>query len=138
MPNQTFATVTLISGMNFRGKNPDGLGVEIDLPSAGNNQAGATPMELILQAMGGCTGLDVVSILRKRDPEIFEILLKGDRQETHPKMYKQIELIYRCKAKGLSLEMFEKAVALSMNNYCAISNAFKATAEIKWECELIQ
>ena len=140
MTDKTFAKVSLVSDLHFRGENKSGLGADMDVPSETNPGVGATPMELLLQAIGGCTGIDVALILRKRklEPEILEVRILGTKRATHPRSYKNIELSYRCKAIGLTLPVFEKTVKLSLDNYCSVSDALKSSAEISWKCEIIE
>ena len=140
MTNKANATVTFIKGFHFKGQNHDGLGVDMDSIIAGDSAAGASPMEMFLQAMGGCTGMDVVHILRKRriEPEKFELKIEGIKRDTHPKMYKQINIIYRGKGEGLTVNELERAVKLSHTKNCSISIALRETAEISWKCELME
>lgn len=140
MKKQFSARVNLIEHMHFRGENPSQMGAEMDSRPEGEPVAGASPMELILQAAGGCSGMDVVFILRKRklEPEQFEVLLEGTKREEHPRIYEKIRMIYRAKGEGITLEELEKASALSFNTYCAVVGMLKQACDITYTCELIE
>jgi putative redox protein len=77
-------------------------------------------MEMILMGLGGCTSMDVISILAKKRQEVtsFEILLHGDRSTEHPKVFTNITIEYVVKGKGLDPAAVERAVELSENKYC--------------------
>jgi putative redox protein len=133
------ATVTWKGEMAFAGANKDGLGVTMDSLPMGEPAQGPTPMELILQAAGGCSGMDVITILRKRrlTVERFEVLLEGIKQEEHPRSYEQINIIYRAKGPDVTLEDLERAAGLSISTYCSVFGMLKKAAKIDWKCELI-
>jgi len=82
---------------------------------------GPAPMELLLFAVGGCTGMDVISILRKmRQPvEDFRIEVRGERAQEHPKKYTSIELIYYFKG-DLDEQRVARAIELSETKYCSV------------------
>lgn len=132
-------TVSLIEGMHFQGRNEDGNIIDMDSMSARAPHAGLAPMELVLHAMAGCTGMDVVFILRKRrlEPERFEIEVEGIEREEHPRMFKKISIVYRAGGSGITLRELERAVGLSQKTYCSVSAMLAKTAEINWRCELI-
>lgn len=140
MKKQFSCIVSLVGGMHFHGENPEGLGVEMDSKPAGEKHAGAAPMELILQALGGCSGMDVVFILRKRklEPERFEVVVEGTKREEHPRIYKEIDVTYRAKGPGITVKELERAAKLSMETYCGVSGMLKATVNINWKCELME
>lgn len=102
-----------------------------------------TPMEFLLIALGGCTGMDVVSILRKMKVEFdsIEIGISGERASEHPKVYRKIELVYKVKCHSErseeSLEdKVKRAVELSQEKYCSISAMLKPKAEISYRIEI--
>ena len=80
-----------------------------------------SPMQLLLLSLGGCTGMDVISILNKMKvpPEEFTMEIEGERATEHPKVYTKIKITY--KFKGVPREKAEKAVKLSMEKYCSVS-----------------
>jgi len=140
MPTEVFARTTLVEGMHFHSENQQGLGAEFDSRPAGEPIAGATPMEIVLQAAGGCSLMDVTFILRKRriPPERLEIEIKGVKRDAHPKIYETIEATYRAKGAGLTLEELEKAANLSMTTYCSVFGMLQQVAKVTWKCEIIE
>lgn len=92
-------------------------------------------MESVLIALAGCTGMDVVGILRKmRAPlEGLSIGVDGDRAAEHPKVLTRIHLRYRAWGAGLTLEQVRKAVLLSQDRYCSVSAMLRRTAPITYD-----
>ncbi len=140
MPISFNATVSLIENNHYKGVTRDTLEVDMDSRPGGETQAGPTPMELVLNALAGCTAMDVVAILRKRKraPEQFEIFIEGTKRDEHPKHYTHVNLTYRAKGEGITIQELERAAELSMTRYCAVSAMVKTVAEVKWTCELIE
>ena len=96
---------------------------------------GPRPMELVLVALGGCTGMDVVSILKRMrvDFDDFRIEIEARRKETHPKVYVQVHLRYIFTGKDLPLRKLERAVELSQNKYCSVTAMLRCTATVTHE-----
>lgn len=116
------AKLTWKHGMAFTGIANTQVEVPMDtIIEQGGNGEGATPMELILMGLGGCTAMDVISILQKKRQEIsnFEIVLHADRATEHPKVFTDITLEYVFTGKGISQEAVERAIDLSENKYCS-------------------
>ncbi len=101
-------------------------------PDAGGTGAGPSPMETVLMALAGCTGIDVVGILTKmRAPlEGLVIDVSADRAADHPKVFTAIRLRYVAWGPGLQREQVERAVRLSEEKYCAVSAMLRKTATI--------
>jgi putative redox protein len=103
----------------------------------GGENRGPRPKPLMMAALAGCTGMDVVSILKKMrvDLDDFNVYVEGDLTEEHPKKYTQMHVIYEFKGKNLPEEKLQKAVNLSEESYCGVSamyrKAFGITSEIK-------
>jgi Predicted redox protein, regulator of disulfide bond formation len=95
-------------------------------------------MEILLMALGGCTGMDVVSILRKMHTQFdqFEIEIRGEKTEEHPRIYKKIELVYKFKGEEIKEENVEKAVRLSQEKYCSVSAMLRKSAEVTHRIEI--
>ena len=83
--------------------------------------------------------MDVAFILRKRrlEPKILEVKLEGELREGHPKYFKNIQLIYRAKGPGITIEELERAASLSFKSYCAILGMLQKAVEITYRCEII-
>ena len=131
------------SGLQFLGKVRDH---EIVLDSTkkelGGYDAGIQPMELILVGLIGCTGMDVVSIMRKMKVnfEEFEVEIPEiKRAEHHPKVYTYIKIVYKVKGKNIDKSKVEKAVSLSQDKYCSASAMLKAAGvKIEHTIEVIE
>ncbi len=101
-------------GKELRGKTQSGY------ISIGNG--GFSPMDLVLVALGGCTGIDVITILSKMKVEFdMNITVKGKRREEHPRVYESIEITYDFKCKEEYQREVMRAVSLSLNKYCSVS-----------------
>lgn len=124
------------SGMRFQGTNEDGLRIVMDSnPEHGGTGGGPAPMETLLLALAGCTGMDVISILRKmRAPlDRFKIEVSGERAQEHPRVLTAIHLCYVAAGSGLQAEQVEKAVALSQEKYCSVSAMLRKAAPLTYE-----
>ncbi|GIX41152.1 MAG: osmotically inducible protein C [Leptospiraceae bacterium] len=111
-----------------------GLKVTMDAKEEdGGLNKGQTPKELVLSGLCGCTGMDVIAILKKMRslPESFTIEAEATLTEEHPKVFNNIHLKYI--AKGVEKEKLEKAVKLSQEKYCGVSAMLRKTAEITYE-----
>lgn len=106
--------------------------------SVGGNNSGPRPKALTLASLGGCTGMDVISILKKMrvEPAFFNIEISGDLTEEHPKYYHKIHLIYQFKGDDLPMAKLEKAVTLSQDRYCGVSELLKKGAEVTYTIEI--
>jgi len=98
-----------------------------------------TPMELVLLALGGCTGADVVSILAKKRQRVtgYEIEIRADRREAHPRVYTRIEVLHRVRGFGVDRAAVEHAVELSETKYCSVSAMLRATTELVSTIEIV-
>jgi putative redox protein len=107
--------------------------------SVGGENRGPRPKPLMLTALAGCTGMDVVSILKKMrvEPEEFNVIVEGDLTEEHPKQYYKMNVIYQFKGNELPLEKLKKAVSLSEERYCGVSALYKKAIEITSEIEIM-
>jgi putative redox protein len=105
----------------------------------GGEDRGPRPKPLMLVALAGCTGMDVVSILKKMRVEVegFDVVVEGDLTEEHPKQYTQMRVIYEFKGKELPMDKLEKAVNLSEERYCGVSAMYKKTIGITTEIRIL-
>ncbi len=109
-----------------------GIKVTMDSKDEGENK-GQAPKELVLSGLCGCTAMDVIAILKKMRalPESFRMEAEATQTEEHPRVFNKIHLKYI--AKGVDREKFEKAVKLSQEKYCGVSEMLRKTAEITYE-----
>ena len=116
--------------MLFRGFTPEATTVMMDAhPEQGGTNAGPTPMETLLMALAGCTGMDVIGILSKRRAPVerFAIDVHAERAGEHPRVLTAIHLRYVASGAGLTGAQVRKAVALSLDRYCSISAMLRKT-----------
>lgn len=129
-------TTTWNGGVAFEA-DVNGHAVKMDAPTDfGGQNSGPSPKKLMLVALSGCTGMDVVSILKKMRVEIdaLQIEVEGDVTEENPKHYQAMHVKYIFKGKNLPLDKLEKAVKMSEDTYCGVravyEKAMKVTSEI--------
>ncbi len=113
--------------------------IDADEKVGGQNK-GPRPKPLTLASLGGCTGMDVISILKKMhvEPDYFNIEVSGELTEEHPKYYHKIHIKYIFKGKDLDQAKIDKAVNLSQERYCGVSELLRKGAELTHEIEIIE
>ena len=119
-------------GFRFVHRSASGHEVVTDAPeAAGGTNTAATPMELVVHGLIGCTGVDVASILKRmRQPlEALEVTAEVERAEDHPKIYTKIHVTYRVKG-DIPLAKIEHAVELSEGTFCSVSAMLRDPVEI--------
>lgn len=126
------------SDFNFEASNEDGNTVSIDASTGiGGNNKGMRPMQLLLAAIGSCSAIDVVSILRKQKQEIifFDIEVNAEREEILVEgvsLFKTIDVHFILKG-SIDVSKAERAVKLSMEKYCSVSKILEPTAIITYK-----
>jgi putative redox protein len=135
------AEVMQTAGGTFVGRCNSNHWVVMDCPEpVGGHNAGSTPMELVLMAMGGCTGIDLVSLFKKMRVEYdrLQIKLSAKRAEEHPKGFTEIEIRYILTGENVDEEKVKKAIELSMEKYCSVTNMIKKAAKVTYTTEIIK
>lgn len=135
------AKVKWVDGLQFVGESQTKHAIVMDAdPEVGGTDTGMRPMELLLIGLGGCSGMDVASILQKKRQQIadIEINVKGNKAETYPKKYTDIEIEFIVKGKEVSEEAVKKAVEASMEKYCSVKATLEGTAKITWSYKIVQ
>lgn len=120
--------------------NINGHVVRMDAPvEGGGTNTGTGPKKLQMVALSGCTGMDIVSILKKMRVEIegLSIEVQGELADEHPRYYTSMHVIYHIKGKNLPPDKLEKAVKMSEDTYCGVralyAKAIPMTSEIRIE-----
>jgi len=107
---------------------------------AGGNDLGPGPKKLQLVALSGCTGMDVVSILKKMrvDFKSVDIEVQGEVADSHPKRYTKMHVIYTFTGKNLPLDKLEKAVHMSEESYCGVEALYRMAIEVTSEIKIAE
>ena len=135
------ATVTLDHGMAFHGTANSGFTLKMDAhPSVGGDNDGFRPLELLLVGLGGCTSMDVASILRKKRQSLsgLEVHLQADQAKDHPHVFTDITIKYVVRGQGIDPKAVERAIELSANKYCSAQAMLAQTATISSTYEIIE
>ena len=105
----------------------------------GGENRGPRPKPFMLTALAGCTGMDVISILKKMRVELdyFNVVVEGELTEEHPKHFIKMHVIYEFKGKDLPMAKLEKAIDLSEERYCGVSATYKQAMEITSEIKIL-
>ncbi len=110
------------------------FGLDADEKFGGKNK-GPKPKGLVLTALGGCTAMDVISILRKMksEPEKFYVEVEADIADSQPEIFTKIIINYHFKGINLKQENLKKAIELSLDKYCAVAAMLKKTVNIEYK-----
>ena len=124
--------------MLFEGTTPNGHKVFMDtVKEHGGSDSAAAPMQLVLIALGGCTGMDVISILRKMKdvPKEFYMEIDSERAPEHPKIYKKTRIKYVFVGE-VKEENVKRAIELSQTKYCSVTAILKGVGEVEYTYEI--
>ena len=108
-------------------------------PESGGENKGPRPKPLMMVSLAGCTGMDVVSLLKKMrvDIEDLSIRVEGEITEEHPKHFTGMHIIYEFKGKNLPMDKLKKSIELSQEKYCGVSASYKKAMQVTYEIRLI-
>lgn len=135
------AKVTYTEGLQFVGQAGSGHAIVLDGDSdVGGQNSGLRPMELLLIGLGGCSGMDVVSILRKKKEKLtsLEIDVRGRKAKEYPQKYTDVDIEFVVRGKNLSENAVKRAIQLSMDKYCSVKATLEGTAAINFTYRIIQ
>lgn len=135
------AKVTYVDGLQFVGEAASGHAIVMDGDKeVGGRNTGARPMELLLIGLGGCSGMDVVSILKKKKQEIngVEIKVKGEKAENYPKKFTDIDIEFIVRGRNVSEDAVKRAVELSMEKYCSVKATLESSAKVTRSYKIIE
>jgi len=119
----------------------DGHKVIVDaMEESGGSDLGPRPKKLMLTALAGCTGVDVIMILKKMkvEPEAFNVIVEADVTDEHPKRYNKMKVVYQFKGKNLPYAKLEKAVKLSEEKYCGVTAVYQKAMEMESEIRIVE
>ena len=133
--------IKLVENMQFIGTADSGHGVIMDAPpSVGGSNTGSKPSELLLTAFGGCSGMDVISILRKKKQDVtnLEINVIGETAEGHPSMFTEMHIEYVVTGRDIAEDAVKRAIGLSLDKYCMVGNTLGKAAKITHSYKIVQ
>lgn len=129
------ATASWREGLHFSAMLPSGVTLEMGSDS---DNSGPRPKELLLGALLGCTGMDVVAIMEKMRAPFNGLTLKveAEEHETHPKVFDVIRVMYSLDGPESSREAFERAVELSWTKYCPVAATLKTAGSLSYRTDV--
>ncbi|HUX57253.1 MAG TPA: OsmC family protein [Bacteroidales bacterium] len=133
-------TTKWLSNMAFEA-DVNGHKIIIDAESTvGGENRGPRPKPFMLASLGGCTAMDVISILKKMRVEVekFNVIVEGDLTDEHPKQFYKINVIYEFTGKNLPIDKLQKAISLSEERYCGVSAVYNKVIEMTSEIKIIE
>jgi len=132
-----FASVEYAGNDFFVATTPSGHAQVIDMD--GQRSAASGPFELVQIALAGCTGADVISVLKKKRQQVtsYRVEVRAERRDEHPRSYRRIQVKHIVRGHGVSEKAVEHAVQLSTEKYCGVISSLRPTAEIvaTWEIQ---
>jgi len=134
------ASIRWAGKMTFVGRAGSNHLVPMDSgPEFGGDSSATKPMELLLLGLGGCTGMDVVPILKKmrQDVTAVELNIAAERSEEHPKPYTKIDIEYVVTGRNLDEEKVKHAVELSQEKYCSVSAMLRKACPVDYTIRLV-
>ena len=130
----------LNDAFHFEAANENGNSVHIDAsPDIGGTNQGMRPMQMLLAAMGGCSAIDIVNILKKQKQDLkdIKVTVTGEREQgVVPSLYTEVHAHYKLFGK-LDKKKADKAVSLSVEKYCSVAKTLEKTAQVTYSFEII-
>ncbi len=135
--------LTRVEGdFGFEAKDANGHVVKIDSnPESGGVNFGVRPMQLLLMGLGGCSGIDIVSILKKQRQNVegFDMKIEGEREVgVEPSLWKTVKIIFELKG-NIDIDKARRACALSIDKYCSVAETIRrAGCSITWDVRVLE
>lgn len=122
----------------FIGTSPSGHAQVLDTNH--ERASAATPMELLLIALGSCTAVDVISIMQKKREQVtdYKVEVRGERRAEHPRSFTRFEVRHIVRGHNISAKALAQAIELSENKYCSVAATLRPAAEIITSYEIIE
>ncbi len=132
------ATIISAGDDLFIAVTPSGTAVTIDTNSG--RHLAPSPMELLLLALGSCTAVDVINILKKRRERVsdYRVEVRGERREDHPRGYRRLWVHHIIRGHHISPKSVAQAIELSENKYCSVAASLRPAAEILSSYDVIE
>lgn len=126
-------------GLSFSGSAPSGFSIDLSAYSdVGGAGDGFAPLELVALGLGGCTGMDVISILQKKRQIVktFEVQVETQRAREHPRVWTRVVILYVLTGTNIDPNAVERAIQLSSDKYCPVQNMLKPAVNIETRYEI--
>ncbi|MDQ3820567.1 MAG: OsmC family protein [Acidobacteriota bacterium] len=138
MSKETKATIYLAGDDLFVGVSPSGHAQVLDTDH--ERSSAATPVELLLIALGSCTAVDVISILRKKREQVtdYRVEVRGERRTDHPRAFTRMEVRHIVRGRKVSEKAVAQAIELSEIKYCSVAATLRPTVEIVSTYEILE
>ncbi|MGI9546666.1 MAG: OsmC family protein [Flavobacteriaceae bacterium] len=136
MANTNHISTNWLGNMAFESNNASGISLRIDAgPDSGGDGNGYRPKSLMLSSLAGCSGLDVASLIKKMKLEVekFHIETIGSLTEEHPMYYNKVIVEYHFYGTSLNESKLQRAVDLSIEKYCGVTEMFRRFAELEFK-----
>src|SRR5207248_5462047 len=132
------ATIYLAGDDLFVGISPSGHALALDTNH--ERSSAATPVELLLVALGSCTAVDVISILRKKREQVtdYRVEVRGERRTEHPRAFTRMEVRHVVRGHNVSEKAVASAIELSETKYCSVAATLRPGAKIVTSYEIIE
>lgn len=134
------ARIKWVEAFCLLGESGSGHTVTLDgAPEMGGRNIGIRPMEMVLIGLGGCTTMDVLSILRKQRQRVTDCVIEVDahRRDDHPRIFTKIHLHFIVTGYDLKENQVKRAIDLSAEKYCSVSAMLSKTTEITYDYEVV-
>ena len=107
-------------GMRFVARTGSGFEIVMDNETGGR---GPRPIEMLAVAIGGCTGMDVASILEKKRQQVgrYEIRVEATQRDAHPHAFARVDIVHEVEGNAVEVEAVARAIELSATKYCSVS-----------------
>ena len=126
-----------VAAMQFDITTESGHTVRLDWHES---NMGATPMEMVLASLAGCSGISVLSILVKKHLDItdYEVRVRGTRAETHPQVFTEISVEHILTGRGIKPQAVERAIELAETRYCSVSVMLSKAVQLQHTYRIIE
>jgi putative redox protein len=121
------------SGMRFSATTEEGDALTMDTdPESGGEGHGFRPVKLVLVGLGGCTGMDVIWILKRQRQEVtgLEMNVTGTRRKKDPMYYEAVQIEYVLRGRNLRESAVKRAIELSEQKYCSVRGIFRPEVKV--------
>jgi putative redox protein len=134
-------TVKWKGKMSFIARREEGHSLTMDAPpSSGGDGEGFTPVELILAGLGGCTGMDIVTIMQRERQQItgLEVNVTGTKRNELPHYFEAIDVHYVVRGRNITKPALERAIQLSEEKYCSVRAIFRPEVKVTYSYDIAQ